>query len=195
MVLTTMIPRLTMYRVSIKCGSLQRLHLQQRHRLFSSPSSKGIMRRQRQQQRQEFQQQHVPKWPAVASILIIPVMLGAWQTSEYVLGNRQIGLNESLRKQFQHEHREMDLLDTTPTLFQCVIRKNTGFTHCLTGVKIGDVVEVLREGVGPQKAYNLCRFPARTGDDLSVDTYGWFPYRWLQKLDHYESIVQLENET
>ena len=25
---------------------------------------------------------------------------------------------------------------------------------------------------------------------ISTDTYGWFPVRWLQKLDHYESMVQ-----
>jgi hypothetical protein len=69
----------------------------------------------------------------------------------------------------------------------------------------------LEEGVGPEKAYNLCRLPAKqpaaaaahnvgedqsqgqqpaTAPSLSRDVYGWFPIRWLQKLDHYESIVR-----
>ena len=182
-------------RVSTKSASYRLFH-PQRCRFLSSSSSKGTRRQRRQQQRQEFQEQHIPKWPAVASLLMVPVVFGAWKVADYILGTRQVGLNESLRQQFQRE-TQTQTLESMPTIFYCVIRKNTGFTHCLTGVQIGDVVEVLQEGVGPQKAYNLCRLPAKQGDDLSVDAYGWFPYRWLQKLDDYESIVQqqqLENE-
>jgi hypothetical protein len=55
-------------------------------------------------------------------------MFSTWQASEYVLENWQIGMNESLRKQFQQEHREIDSLDTMLALFYCIICKNTGFT-------------------------------------------------------------------
>ena len=67
----------------------------------------------------------------------------------------------------------------------------------------------VKEGVGPDRQYNLCRLPAKELSSssssaseeeselesppslsLSTDTYGWFPVRWLQKLDHYESMVQ-----
>ncbi|MGK3758052.1 MAG: hypothetical protein ACI8RD_010366 [Bacillariaceae sp.] len=66
---------------------------------------------------------------------------------------------------------------------------------------------LIKEGVGPDRQYNLCRLPAKSSPSsseeesesspslslslsLSTDTYGWFPVRWLQKLDHYESMVQ-----
>jgi hypothetical protein len=60
-------------------------------------------------------------------------------------------------------------------------------------------VEVLQEGIGPNRAYNLCRLPAHPDEPLSTDIYGWFPTRWLQKLDDYDQMVQeqlqnLENE-
>ena len=143
--------------------------------------------------------------------MIVPVMFAAWGASDWIFGNRTIGHNEDLRQQFlaEQQHRNEDdnndnydydyllsLLETKPTIFHCVIRKSAGLTHCLSGVQLGDVVEVLEEGVGPERAYNLCRLPARAQDEgqsstsLSTDTYGWFPIRWLQKLDHYESMVQ-----
>lgn len=167
----------------------------QRRLASSSSSSSSKAGRQRVNERQNFQEQqhYVPKWPAIASIAIVPIMFGAWQAMEWKVGNRQIGLNEQLRKQFQAKYSNAtssSSLETKPILFHCVIRKTTGFTHCLTGVQIGDVVDVLEEGVGPDKTYNMCRLPAKHGDHLSIDTYGWFPYRWLQKLDQYEAILQ-----
>ena len=57
-----------------------------------------------------------------------------------------------------------------------------------------------QEGVGPDRAYNLCRLITSktlvsTGsDDESIAhedaSYGWFPIRWLQKLEHYNATIQ-----
>ena len=153
-------------------------------------------------------QQKVPKWAATASVLIIPFVFASWGASDWMFGNRTKGHNEGLRQEFLAEQQEQSrgndaetysdgwlaLLDGKPTLFHCVIRKNSGLTHCLSGVQLGDVVEVLEEGVGPEKAYNLCRLPAKEEtagqSSLSRDTYGWFPIRWLQKLEHYESMAR-----
>jgi hypothetical protein len=60
----------------------------------------------------------------------------------------------------------------------------------LSSVKVGDVVEVLQEGVGPDQAYNLCRLPAHDPNHgMATDICGWFPIRWLQRLDDYENMV------
>jgi hypothetical protein len=116
-------------------------------------------------------------------------MFGAWGASEWFFGNQQKGWNEQLRRQFLTEY-DVTTLHVQPALFHCVVRKRNGFTHCMTGIDVGDVVEVLEEGCGPDGLYNLCRLPAKPNDDRSIDTYGWFPYRWLQKYDDYESMAQ-----
>jgi hypothetical protein len=197
----------------------------------SSQTRRPTPKRKRKQQKQQQEQQQIPKWTATASVLIVPFMFAAWGVSDWIFGNRTKGHNEDLRQEFLEEQRrrqqnvqrnnnntdnndntDMDdswltSLDTQPTLFHCVIRKNAGLKHCLSGVQLGDVVEVLEEGVGPDKAYNLCRLaakqqqpahnnegngesPSATMPSLSRDVCGWFPIRWLQKLDHYESIVR-----
>jgi len=183
-------------------------------------SSKKLPKRRRRKQienynQQQHQQQHqdknpIPKWHAVVSVLIAPAMFAAWGVSDWFFGNKIKGYNEALRKkliathQCHHHHDDQDnddnddddyltVLETKPILFHCVIRKNTGFTHCLSGVQLGDVVEVLEERVGPDRSYNLCRLPAKSSTEsksLSTDTYGWFPIRWLQKFEHYEAMVQ-----
>jgi hypothetical protein len=121
--------------------------------------------------------------------MVLPIMFAGVGVSEWIFGNRQKGLNENLRQEFIAQH-DMTSLQTKPALFHCVVRKKNGFTHSMTGIEVGDVVEVLQEGCGPEKQYNLCRLPRKPGDDLSIDTYGWFPFRWLQQYDHYESIVR-----
>mmetsp|Transcript_44340 Transcript_44340/g.82352 ORF Transcript_44340/g.82352 Transcript_44340/m.82352 type:complete len:191 (-) Transcript_44340:190-762(-) len=70
-----------------------------------------------------------------------------------------------------------------PRLFRCAVRRapeNFDGTKCLRGVREGDVVDVLEEGVGPGNAYNLCRVCKEgTNDDLLI---GWFPMTCLEKL-------------
>ena len=128
-----------------------------------------------------------PKWPAVVSAMIVPGMFLAWSVSDSIFGNRQIGKNETLRKEFLSQPTDFE---NQPVICFCVVRRTSGITHGLSGVQIGDVVEVLQEGVGPDNLYNLCRLPADPTHELSEDIYGWFPTRWLQKLDAYDKMVQ-----
>ena len=62
-----------------------------------------------------------------------------------------------------------------PALFQCVIRQTSqlGGSNMLHHVKEGDVVDVLEEGVGPERIFNLCR------NEKSI---GWYPMRYMEKL-------------
>jgi hypothetical protein len=162
--------------------------IQQLRRYFSSPTTNG-QQRPLPDEKFPHEQHGVPKYAAVASMLMIPLMFGACQLSDYIFENRQIGMNEQLRQEFEQHHSRCSV-KVMPTLFCCIIRRTHGFTHCLSGVRIGDVVEILEEGVGPEQAYNLCRIPVDHRDSVSEEIYGWFPYRWLEKLDHYEEMVQ-----
>jgi len=57
-----------------------------------------------------------------------------------------------------------------PVLFHCVIRrayKSMSGSHGLRGVEVGDVVEILQEGVGPDKAYNLCRLRGKKNGSMT----------------------------
>lgn len=76
-----------------------------------------------------------------------------------------------------------------PALFRCVIRrayKSMSGSHGLRGVEVGDVVDVLDEGVGPDRAYNLCRHTRRkdstaSGEEQDVQI-GWFPIPFMEKV-------------
>lgn len=128
-------------------------------------------------------------WPLTVSVMTVPIMFFAWAASDSIFGNRQIGTNEALRQEFLSDMLARQRDETRPILSYCVVRRTSGFTHCLTSVQLGDVVEVLQEGIGPKRAFNLCRLPAHPDEPLSTDIYGWFPTRWLQKLDDYDKMV------
>lgn len=69
-----------------------------------------------------------------------------------------------------------------PTLFECIVRKqplNLDGNKCLTGVNVGDKVQVLEEKVGPSGMYNLCRSVDDKGAAIAV---GWFPTQCLEKV-------------
>jgi hypothetical protein len=138
--------------------------------------------------------QDVPKsfTAAMLPIAIIPVMFIMYGVSEHYSTNRQLRLNEELRQQFEAEHGNTGIQTegSRPFLFYCVIRKTKGMTHSMSNIQVGDVVEVLEEGVGPNNEYNLCRFPAPQDQPHALDTVGWFPIRWLQKLEDYERIAR-----
>ena len=75
-----------------------------------------------------------------------------------------------------------------PALFHCIVRrayKNMGGSYGLQNVHVGDVVEVLEEGVGPNKHYNLCRIRKKNldDDDDSEEQIGWFPISYMEKLE------------
>ncbi len=125
-------------------------------------------------------------------VLILPSMFLTYGISEHYFQNRQLHLNEVLRQQMEQEC-DRKVLESKPILFYCVIRRTRGMTHCLSNIKVGDVVQVLEEGVGPNQDYNLCRFPA--DKPHAMDTIGWYPIRWLQKLEAYERVIHQQSSS
>jgi len=109
------------------------------------------------------------------------------------LMEREIRLDAAGGNDGRHEYRtegevlkSFDDREESPMLFRCLVRRtlrNFDGTKCLTNVKVGDVVEVLEEGVGPGNAYNLCRIRSEneSGKDEKVSV-GWFPMTCLEKL-------------
>mmetsp|Transcript_24829 Transcript_24829/g.44659 ORF Transcript_24829/g.44659 Transcript_24829/m.44659 type:complete len:231 (+) Transcript_24829:126-818(+) len=78
--------------------------------------------------------------------------------------------------------------------FKCIIRKapeNFDGHKCLKNVKVGDIVNVIEEGVGPDGQYNMCAIERgavkHKGNDSSEDvqrfSIGWFPCSCLQKIE------------
>jgi hypothetical protein len=74
--------------------------------------------------------------------------------------------------------------------FKCIVRKvplNFDGHKCLKKVKVGDVVSVIEEGVGPGGQYNLCSIErmasngAVEASDRGV-SIGWFPCSCLEKI-------------
>lgn len=66
-----------------------------------------------------------------------------------------------------------------PALFRCRVMNadaRMGGSHGLRHVQLGDVVEILVPGVGPDGAYHMCRL--RRPD--APDELGWFPIKNLQ---------------
>lgn len=118
-------------------------------------------------------------------------MFAAWGASDWLLGDQQTSKNEELRKELMASVNLDQFMDAETKLY-CVVRRAKGWnvTHCLTGVQLGDVVEVLEEGVGPNQEYNLCRLPADENNTIQEDVIGWFPIRFLQKLDDYDRMLE-----
>lgn len=71
-------------------------------------------------------------------------------------------------------------------LFQCKVKRlpvKFDGHKCLTGVQVGDVLNVIEEGVGPGGLYNLCFVKNNTidsGDDEEDISLGWFPCSCLE---------------
>jgi hypothetical protein len=143
--------------------------------------------------RRTFSQSTPPPSPnrAIAPIVIVTAMFVAWGASDWVLGDQQTSKNEELRKELKASVNLDQYMDAETKLY-CVVRRSQGWnvTHCLTGVQLGDCVEVLEEGVGPNQGYNLCRLPADESSTIQEDVIGWFPIRFLQKLDDYDRMLE-----
>ena len=86
-------------------------------------------------------------------------------------------------------------------LFKCIVRRVPQFFdghRCLTNIKVGDVLNVLEEGVGPGNQYNLCSIDrsqsrGKVGDESGakgVVSIGWFPCSCLEPIHDTE-----KNET
>ena len=79
--------------------------------------------------------------------------------------------------------------------FQCVVRvvpQQFDGHKCLTNLKVGDVVNVLLEGVGPDNKYNLCSIErladssTEAGEKHNISV-GWFPCSCLEKIEQTAS--------
>lgn len=91
---------------------------------------------------------------------------------------------EEIRHQVDEKRREMmERYQNSPTLFQCKVVEEykMGGSHGLKGVKVGDVVEILQEDVGPGEYYHLCRTrDPETADVLSI---GWYPLGYMEPIE------------
>lgn len=81
-----------------------------------------------------------------------------------------------------NEENEAQWDKSLPAIFKCkVVHTEVSLdgTKMLRGVGAGDVVDVLEENVGPNKAYHVCRNPAsdRPG------SVGWYPIQYLERND------------
>ena len=77
-----------------------------------------------------------------------------------------------------------DMVNTS-LKFKCIVRRvpeQFDGHKCLQNIKVGDVVGVLEEGIGPGGQYNLCSIERNAADKESKFSIGWFPCSCLEKL-------------
>jgi hypothetical protein len=124
---------------------------------------------------------------------------------DYVIRVRNDKPREDLRRQLEREVRQDEMttrmedrrmLDEgiAKTLkFKCIVRRvpqNFDGHKCLQNVKVGDVVDILEESVGPGGQYNLCLIEStannplkESSDNGSRFSIGWFPCSCLEKIE------------
>mmetsp|Transcript_29400 Transcript_29400/g.53942 ORF Transcript_29400/g.53942 Transcript_29400/m.53942 type:complete len:261 (-) Transcript_29400:835-1617(-) len=133
---------------------------------------------------------------------------------DYFLQERNDAERDDMYRQLEREVRrdeattrreDKDMLSkggAMNPLFQCTIRKapmNFDGHKCLKNVRVGDVVGVIEEGVGPDGQYNLCSIVRKSnttakknnnggedddGNDSSENiSIGWFPCSCLEKIE------------
>ena len=137
--------------------------------------------------------------------IVFGSMILALAGIDYVIRVRNDKPREDICQQLEREVRqdemttrkeERRLLDEgiAKTLkFKCIVRRvprNFDGHKCLQNVKVGDVVDVIEEGVGPGGQYNLCMIEStannslkESSDDGSTFSIGWFPCSCLEKLE------------
>ncbi|KAL7534696.1 hypothetical protein ACHAXR_009516 [Thalassiosira sp. AJA248-18] len=119
---------------------------------------------------------------------------------DYVLQIRNDDQREDMYRQLEREVRGDEATTikedrkmvnegvATKSIFKCIIRKvpeNFDGHKSLKNVKVGDVVGVIEEGVGPDGQYNLCsieRGIAKNDDEKRI-SIGWFPCSCLEKIE------------
>jgi hypothetical protein len=52
----------------------------------------------------------------------------------------------------------------------------------LRNIVVGDVVEIMEEDIGPNKAYHLCR-SVPSSSNREKGSIGWYPSQYMEKLD------------
>jgi hypothetical protein len=100
---------------------------------------------------------------------------------DYVIRVRNDKPREGMRRQLEHEVRQDEMttrmedrrmLDegiAKTSKFKCIVRRvpqNFDGHKCLQNVKVGDVVDILEEGVGPGRQYNLCLIESTANNPL-----------------------------
>lgn len=101
---------------------------------------------------------------------------------------QEVKQDEAISRKEEKELIKQGGADMT-TKFQCTVRrvpKQFDGHKCLTNLKVGDVVNVLQEGVGPDNKYNLCSIdrshPPKAAEDEKRISIGWFPCNCLEKV-------------
>jgi hypothetical protein len=87
-----------------------------------------------------------------------------------------------LMQEEANEENEAEWDSSLPILFECKIVHTEAMldgTKMLRNIGVGDVVEVLEAGIGPNKAYHLCRNPS---SDRPGST-GWYPIEFMERID------------
>ncbi len=149
-------------------------------------------------------------WPRLAELrhngtpeMIIGITVLAVLGVDYAIQVRNGEQKEEMYRQLQREvKRDGEIaredmikagLDSEKALFKCVVRRippNFDGHKCLTDVSIGDVVDVMEEGVGPGGQYNLCSIRRKTQQIRCEDksesenrvSVGWLPCSCLEKV-------------
>jgi hypothetical protein len=91
-------------------------------------------------------------------------------------------------QQEANEQNQAEWDTSLPTLFQCKIvhtEHSLDGTKMLRNIKVGDVVEVMEEDLGPNKAYHLCRFvpSSLSNNNREKGSIGWYPSEYMEKLE------------
>mmetsp|Transcript_10911 Transcript_10911/g.13133 ORF Transcript_10911/g.13133 Transcript_10911/m.13133 type:complete len:182 (+) Transcript_10911:175-720(+) len=97
-------------------------------------------------------------------------------------------IQHQLDRDYTQKRSEMwstELLTQKP-LFGCVVKQIPQLfdgSKSLTNVQIGEAVDVLEEGVGPDGMYNLCRTCPQDKKSSMNASIGWFPMSCLEKIE------------
>jgi len=106
-------------------------------------------------------------------------------------------LRDELRSKYlntlEEEHRvkqeTLDKYRSSKSLFQCEVMISLPLDGQmgLQNVALGDILDVIEEGVGPKNEYSLCRFITEgDGSDLTPGQIGWYPTRCLREKENQE---------
>eukprot|EP00586_Coscinodiscus_wailesii_P013179 CAMPEP_0172503420 /NCGR_PEP_ID=MMETSP1066-20121228/169012_1 /TAXON_ID=671091 /ORGANISM="Coscinodiscus wailesii, Strain CCMP2513" /LENGTH=125 /DNA_ID=CAMNT_0013279141 /DNA_START=236 /DNA_END=609 /DNA_ORIENTATION=+ len=98
-------------------------------------------------------------------------------------------LRDELEKDAKEVDFKYDFSRDPEILFCCKVERVPPYfdgSKSLTGTHVGDVVQVLKEHVGPHGMYHLCRLAVTTASDregTGKDKIGWFPISHLSKIN------------
>lgn len=89
-------------------------------------------------------------------------------------------------KQLEMDNKKLYKKEKPTIMFTCLVKRvppNFDGHKCLVGVEVGDILNVIEEGVGPGGQYNLCFVKNDDRDSRSDEmdvNVGWFPCSCLE---------------